>query len=137
MKLGEKLVFLRKEKNLSQMELAEKLRVSRQAISRWEVGAAVPSTDNLKFLGELYDTPIDVLLNDDVNLPIQNDAAIANEKQAPKKRHLRVIVAVILLLGIVLIACFTFEGDKVAPIENLEDDKDWKDTGSDKFSLEW
>ena len=85
MKLSEKLVFLRKEKNLSQMEVAEELGVSRQAISRWEVGAAVPSTDNLRFLGKLYDTPVDVLLNDDVNLPVQMDIAISNEKQAPKK----------------------------------------------------
>lgn len=38
MTLGEKLVFLRKELGLSQLEAAEKLNVSRQAISRWEVG---------------------------------------------------------------------------------------------------
>ena len=44
MKLEEKLVSLRKAKGLSQMKLAEMMNVSRQAISRWEVGAAVPST---------------------------------------------------------------------------------------------
>lgn len=53
MKLEEKLVSLRKAKGLSQMKLAEMMNVSRQAISRWEVGAAVPSTDNLKYLGAL------------------------------------------------------------------------------------
>lgn len=52
MKLEERLISLRKEKGLSQMKLAEMMNVSRQAISRWEVGAAVPSTDNLKFFGE-------------------------------------------------------------------------------------
>lgn len=51
MKLEEKLISLRKEKGLSQMKLAEMMNVSRQAISRWEVGTAVPSTDNLKFWG--------------------------------------------------------------------------------------
>ena len=50
MKLEEKLISLRKEKGLSQMKLAEMMNVSRQAISRWEVGAAVPSTDNLEFV---------------------------------------------------------------------------------------
>lgn len=65
MSLAEKLVTLRKQKGLTQMELAEQLNVSRQAISRWEVGAAVPSTDNLRFLGDLYGVPIDDLLNDD------------------------------------------------------------------------
>lgn len=41
MKLEEKLVSLRKAKGLSQMKLAEKMNVSRQAISRWETGAAI------------------------------------------------------------------------------------------------
>ena len=43
MNLSEKLVSLRKQKGFTQMDLAERLDVSRQAISRWEVGAAVPS----------------------------------------------------------------------------------------------
>lgn len=65
MSLAEKLITLRKQKGMTQMEQAEILSVSRQAISRWKVGAAVPSTDNLKILGELYETPIDYLLNDE------------------------------------------------------------------------
>ena len=62
--LPAKLVSLRKQKGITQMELAEKLNVSRQAISRWEVGSAVPTTDNLKVLSELYGVSIDYLLND-------------------------------------------------------------------------
>ena len=62
--LPAKLVSLRKQKGITQMELAEKLNVSRQAISRWEVGAAVPTTDNLKVLSELYGVSVDYLLND-------------------------------------------------------------------------
>lgn len=67
--LPAKLVSLRKQKGITQMELAEKLNVSRQAISRWEVGAAVPTTDNLKVLSELYGVSIDYLLNDAVENP--------------------------------------------------------------------
>jgi len=66
MSLAEKLVSLRKQKGLTQMDLAERLNVSRQAVSRWEVGAAVPGTDNLKVLAELYGVRIDYLLNDDI-----------------------------------------------------------------------
>ena len=66
MSLAEKLVYLRKQKGLTQMELAERLNVSRQAISRWEVGAAIPSTDNLKFLGDIYEVPVDYFLNDEI-----------------------------------------------------------------------
>ena len=71
--LPEKLTFLRKQKRITQMELAEELNVSRQAISRWEVGAAVPSTDNLKVLSELYGVSVDYLLNDTAeNISKQN-----------------------------------------------------------------
>lgn len=49
MSLAEKLVTLRKQNGLTQMELAEKLNVSRQAVSRWEVGVAVPGTDKVTF----------------------------------------------------------------------------------------
>ena len=54
MKLEEKLVQLRKEKGLTQLELAESLKVSRQAVSKWESGGAIPSTDSLRGLSELY-----------------------------------------------------------------------------------
>ena len=50
MKLDEKLVALRKERRLTQAKLAEALNVSRQAISRWELGESMPSTENLKYL---------------------------------------------------------------------------------------
>lgn len=62
MKLEEKLVSLRKAKGLSQMKLAEKMNVSRQAISRWETGAAIPSSENLKYLSDLYSVSLDYLL---------------------------------------------------------------------------
>lgn len=45
MALAEKLSRLRKEHGFSQLDLAERLSVSRQAISKWEVGIAVPTTD--------------------------------------------------------------------------------------------
>ena len=61
MELKEKLVALRKEKGLTQLAVAEKLDVSRQAISRWESGVALPSTDNLKYLSSLYEAPVDYL----------------------------------------------------------------------------
>lgn len=46
------------------MDLAERVKASRQAVSRWEVGAAVPGTDNLKVRAELYGVPGDYRFND-------------------------------------------------------------------------
>ena len=46
MELSERLVRLRKQKGLSQFDVAESLHISRQAISKWESGSSIPSTDN-------------------------------------------------------------------------------------------
>ncbi len=62
--LSEKLIALRREKGLSQVELAEELKVSRQAVSRWETGEAAPSLENLKCLRDLYDVSLDYLVCD-------------------------------------------------------------------------
>lgn len=85
--LPAKLVSLRKQKGITQMELAEKLNVSRQAISRWEVGLAVPTTDNLKVLSELYGVSIDYLLNDAAeNVSKQNEVSKINRQPVKRKR---------------------------------------------------
>ena len=68
MELNEKLLSLRKKNKLTQAQVAETLDVSRQAISSWETGAVLPSTDNLKALSRLYQVPADSLLNDDTDL---------------------------------------------------------------------
>lgn len=68
MELNEKLISLRKKNKLTQAQVSETLDVSRQAISNWETGAVLPSTDNLKALSRLYQVPADSLLNDDTDL---------------------------------------------------------------------
>ena len=79
MSLATKLVSLRKRKGLTQIELAEQLNISRQAISRWEVGATVPSTDNLKVLGDLYGVSVDYLLDDSAK-----EASVCDSVEQPK-----------------------------------------------------
>ena len=54
MTLRDKLIVLRDKAGISQMTLAEQLGVSRQAISRWESGDAVPTMDKLKSLSKMY-----------------------------------------------------------------------------------
>ena len=66
MRLEEKLTVLRKESRYTQLDLAEKVRVSRQAISKWETGRALPSAENLKYLSELFGVSVDYLLSDDM-----------------------------------------------------------------------
>ncbi|MBQ2726231.1 MAG: helix-turn-helix domain-containing protein [Clostridia bacterium] len=65
MKLNEKIYTCRKKAGMSQEALAEKLGVSRQAISKWELGTALPELDNLRALSRLFGVTSDWLLNDD------------------------------------------------------------------------
>lgn len=62
MTTGEKLALLRKEKNITQEELADVLGVSRQSISKWEQDRAFPETEKLIKLSEIYNCSIDYLL---------------------------------------------------------------------------
>lgn len=62
--LNETIRTLRKQNNLTQEQLAEKLNVSRQAITKWESGAGQPDIVNLKALAEMFDISLDALLSD-------------------------------------------------------------------------
>lgn len=65
MRFEEKIVEFRKQKGLSQEELAEQLGVSRQAVSRWELGQTLPDIPNLLQLCELFGVSADYLVKDE------------------------------------------------------------------------
>ena len=62
MKTKDVILELRMKRGLSQDELAEKLFVTRQAVSRWETGETTPNTETLKLLSKLFDVSINTLL---------------------------------------------------------------------------
>lgn len=68
MKLSEKIVELRKANNMTQEELATICNVSRQSISKWEADIALPETEKLLLLGELFHVSMNVLLKDELVL---------------------------------------------------------------------
>lgn len=68
MKLSEKIVELRKANGMTQEELASKCNVSRQSISKWEADIALPETEKLLLLGELFHVSMDMLLKDELTL---------------------------------------------------------------------
>ena len=65
MTLADKLKEARKNAGLTQLELAEKLCVSRQAITKWESGKGIPDVDNLKMISKVLNVSIDFLLDDE------------------------------------------------------------------------
>ena len=83
MTIGEKLKTLRRQHGLTQEQLAEKLGVSRQALSKWESDASIPDTENIIRLARLFDVTTDHLLLD---APLASAVPLA-----PKRRLLRII----------------------------------------------
>lgn len=77
MTTGEKLAFLRKKSGITQEELSDILKVSRQSVSRWEMDAAFPETDKLIRLSRLFDCSIDYLLKNDYQEQAQNNGEIS------------------------------------------------------------
>ena len=74
MTFGEKLASLRKQANLTQNDLADKLNVSRQAITKWENGVGLPDIDNLTKIASLFNTTIDELIDYKVeSVKFEND----------------------------------------------------------------
>ena len=75
MTLGQRIAQLRRQHNLSQEELGERLGVSRQAISKWESDAAIPEVDKLVALSRLFGTPVGVLLG------VEEETAVSDGKE--------------------------------------------------------
>ena len=121
MRLEEKLTVLRKESGYTQLDLAEKVRVSRQAISKWETGRALPSMEKLKYLSELFGVSVDYLLNDDMTeepkpkeqkpapepqtKEPQTEEAVFPEKEKGKPvrwKYIAALLLAVLLLGLLI-----------------------------------
>lgn len=141
MKLEKKLISLRKEKGLSQMKLAEMMNVSRQAISRWEVGAAVPSTDNLKFLGNLYGVSLEYLLHNDAPKPNQNETPMQKriiEKQESRRKTVFVVLMAVLAVAVIVLSVMLLVEQPKKPISmgNISG-SEVNVTGKDDFDVNW
>lgn len=67
--LAEKIIQLRKKTGMSQEELAEKIGVSRQAVSKWESGMSTPDMNKILALSEFFGVSTDFLLKDDIEMP--------------------------------------------------------------------
>jgi len=78
--LSENIKSIRKSKGLSQEELAIKLNVVRQTISKWEHGLSVPDSDMLISISEVLETPVSTLLGETIDEPKPDDLKVISEK---------------------------------------------------------
>ena len=108
MEIGKKLVELRKKKELSQESLAELIGVSRQTISKWELGDTYPDINQAKKLSKLFDVSLDELVDNDVkNIIVEK---VNNTEKLVKITiiFMKSLVVLIILAIIGIIALFTY-----------------------------
>ena len=110
MEFNEKLQELRKNKGLTQEELAEALYVSRTAISKWESGRGYPSIDSLKEIAKYFSVTIDELLSSNEVL------SIAEEDNKQKEKHLRSLVFGLLDISTLMFFFLPFFGQKASGV---------------------
>ncbi len=114
--LNENIKAIRKSKGLSQQELAVKLNVVRQTISKWEQGLSVPDSEMLLTLSEALDTPVSTLLGETVVEPEADTIKAISEKleiinlQLARKKTLRrnIIHWLLISLCVVIVAVAAF-----------------------------
>ena len=107
MEFSEKLQELRKQKGLTQEELAKSLYVSRTAISKWESGRGYPNIDSLKEIAKFFSVTVDQLLSGEEVL------SIAQEDQNQKTGHLRDLVFGLLDISVAMFFFLPLFGQNV------------------------
>ena len=106
MELNKKIQELRKQKGLTQDELAEKLFVSRTAVSKWESGRGYPNIESLKAIARLFGVTVDKLLSGEELL------LISEEENKKRENHFRDIVFGLLDLAVATLVFLPFFGQK-------------------------
>ena len=96
MEIGKKLQYLRKQNNLSQEELAEKMDVARQTISKWELGETSPDISQAKKLSQIFAISLDELTNNDIKDILIN-------KVSNTERLAGIIIKVLKLISILIV----------------------------------
>lgn len=106
MKFYEKLIILRKKALLSQEELAEKLDVTRQTISKWELGQSKPDIDKLQMMSKLFEVDVNTLINEDISLEDKAETKEDknNKKEDGDRKFILYILIIIFIASLALLA---------------------------------
>lgn len=107
MNLADKIIMLRKKQGWSQEELADRMDVSRQSVSKWEGGQAMPDVERILQLSELFGVTTDYLLKDETDTPSapkaeEEEIRRVTHKEATEYLAARVRASLIIALGVFL-----------------------------------
>ena len=118
MSVGQNILDLRKKNGLSQEQLGEKVNVTRQTISNWELDETTPNTEQLKALSKALDVSVDELIGNDIQNVILSKVKITEKQTKTIKKILKGIligfVGILIVDIIALIICFA---GKLGPFE--------------------
>lgn len=147
MTFGEKLQKLRKEKGWTQEQLAAQINISRQALSKQELGTAIPDTENVVQISKLFQVTTDYLLNDEYESDEDLPAVHASAQKVSNiyNNKIRVIVGAcisgvsVLALLIIGILCSVYPAVYIEPLHEINGVRAY--TGLSGFllkhNLEW
>jgi len=106
MAFSEKLYDLRKKGGLSQEQLAEQLGVSRQAVSKWESGKAIPESDTLVSISEYFHVTLDYLMKENDIADLESEPVVSMNNEMPSTdsgKVKRILGIIICISGIVFL----------------------------------
>lgn len=116
MTLGEKIQKLRKQRGLSQEAFAEKVTVTRQTISKWELGQSLPDLDFIAQLSDIFNVSSDYLIKDEMTEP--NELPYKKRNYRLSERGKRIILVIVsaaaLIAGCVCLICDYFTSDRLS-----------------------
>ncbi len=101
MNLGDKILQLRKKNGLSQEQLGEKVDVTRQTISNWELGETTPNPEQLKKMSKAFNVSIDEILDNDSKEFLMN-------KISNTEKLAGIIIKILKVIGIVIVVYIIF-----------------------------
>lgn len=119
MEIGNRILELRKQNNYSQEQLAEKMGVARQTISKWELGETSPDLEQAKKLSQIFKVSLDDLINNDIkNVLIEK---VSNTEKLTKIviNILKVILFVIIIYVIIIVSKIALEEYFTVEMKNL------------------
>ncbi len=150
MTIGERITELRKSKELSQEELAEKLGVSRQSVSKWETGVSIPDTDKAVAMSRIFGVTADFLLTGESNnpdlvsggvvynknkivegakpatAPITAQPFVEDDEKEKKKLNWKTIVSIVVAICLIIgIGAFAFLGKDNSTVADVFEDVEY------------
>lgn len=109
--LADKIINLRKKNGWSQEELAEKLNVSRQAVSKWEGAQSTPDLEKILMMSKIFGVTTDFLVKDEIEMEDISECAENSEEKAKRKKNVLITaIAAYWLPSLAIFLCRLLSG---------------------------